>query len=181
MYKVIGLLFVFFLVQKEEVITWKASDKLDWNNFKGAPIYNTDAVAITASGITYGYSATMSEQELKEYTAQVTAQFYPQNSWYLKERVNDTILGHEQLHFDITELHARKLRMAIANFKFTKNIKQEMARIYEQINVELKEMQDAYDSVSDFSRDYEGQKKWEAFIAKELLKYKDYKEHKNYE
>jgi hypothetical protein len=177
MYKLIGILCIFLLVQSEETIDWSETQKLNWGNFKGTPNYNTDAVAITASGITYGFSmTTYSNSDKFEFTTEVQAQFYPRKSWYLKEHVNDTVLGHEQLHFDISELFARKFRKRIQTTKFTKNVKNEISAIYKQINEELQELQQAYDDGSDYSRDYEGQVQWEKFIAKELKKYSKYKE-----
>lgn len=177
MYKLVGILCIFLLVQSEETIDWSKSNKLHWGNFKGAPDYNTDAVAITASGITYGFSmTTYSNSDKFEFTTDVTAQFYPRKSWYLKGIVNDTVLGHEQLHFDISELFARKFRKRIQEGKFTKNVKNEISAIYKQINKELQELQQAYDDGSDYSRNYEGQVKWEEFIASELKKYSKYKQ-----
>lgn len=175
MYKYLTAICLLLLVQSEETITWSKDQKLHWGNFEGAPDYDSDAVAITASGITYGYSAkTFSNSNKIEYTTQVIAQFYPEKSWYLKERVNDTVLGHEQLHFDITELHARKLRKRIQNTKFTKNIQKEISKIYDQVNKELRAMQNAYDEGSDYSRNYEGQLKWENKITSELKKLEKY-------
>jgi len=176
MYRIIGILCFFLLVQNEETITWSQHDKLQWGNFEGDPDYSSDVVAITASGITYGLSSkTYSNSDKIEYTTKVMAQFYPEKSWYLKERVNDTVLGHEQLHFDISELFARKFRKRIQETKFTKNIQQEIGQIYDQINEELRDMQNAYDAGSDYSRDYEGQVKWQKLIARELKKYDNYK------
>ena len=153
MYKLLGVLCLFLCVQSEETIDWNGKTKLHWGNFKATPEQNTDAVAITASGITYGFrSKTYSNSSKIEYTTSVLAQFYPEKSWYLKERVNDTVLGHEQLHFDITELHARKFRKRIKEVKLTKNIKEEISKIYDEINQSLQQMQNAYDNGSDYSR-----------------------------
>jgi len=176
MYRLLGILCIFLLVQDEETITWSKTQKLHWGNFKDAPDYDSDAVAITASGITYGFTSKMySNTDKIEYTTSVKAQFYPAKSWYLKERVNDVVLGHEQLHFDISELHARKLRKRIANTKFTKNIQQEISKIYDQVNEELRDMQNAYDAGSDYSRDSTGQINWQKRVALELKKYEKYK------
>ena len=175
MYKLLGVLLLFLFVQDEETITWSQNQKLHWGNFEGAPKYDTEAVAITASGITYGFSSrSYSNSNKIEYTTYVSSEFYPAKSWYLKDRVNDTVLGHEQLHFDITELHARKLRKRIKNKQFTKNIQQEISKIYEIVSAELQQMQNEYDEGSDYSRDYEGQVKWQKFIAKELQKLNQY-------
>ncbi len=36
-----------------------------------------------------------------------------------KKQVNDTLLHHEQGHFDLTEIYARKLRRKIKNLNTT--------------------------------------------------------------
>ena len=59
--------------------------------------------------------------------------FYPESSWYIPETANEVILSHEQLHFDISELFARKMRERVARFSFTSRVKSEMKKIYEQI------------------------------------------------
>jgi hypothetical protein len=176
MYKLIGILCLFLFVQGEETITWDGNSKLHWGNFQGEPEYNSDTVAITASGITYGFTSKSyaNSSKILEYSTSVSAEFYPEKSWYIKERVNDTVLKHEQLHFDITELHARMFRKRIKEVKFTKNIKEELNKIYAEINESLQAMQNAYDHGSDYSRHYEGQVDWQERIAKELKKYKKY-------
>ncbi|QHI38833.1 hypothetical protein IMCC3317_42330 [Kordia antarctica] len=176
MYKLLVVLCVFLFVQDEESIAWTQNQKLHWGNFEGEPKPNTGAVAITASGITYGFSSkTFSDSDKIEYTTDVEAQFYPDRSWYLKERVNDTILKHEQLHFDITELHARKLRKRIKNVKTTKNIQQVISKIYDEVSAELNKMQNDYDKGSEHSINYEGQVKWQKLIAKELQEHSRYR------
>ncbi|MEM6686234.1 MAG: DUF922 domain-containing protein [Bacteroidota bacterium] len=176
MYKLLGILCLFFLVQSDETITWSQQYKLQWGNFEGEPDFDSDAVAITASGITYGLRIkSFSNSDKIEYKTEVKAHFYPRESWYLKGRVNDTVLGHEQLHFDISELHARKFRKRIEEAQFTKNIQDEIAKIYDQVNKELRAMQESYDDGSDYSRDYDGQIKWQNFIAKELDRLQKYK------
>ena len=57
---------------------------------------------------------------------EVNAFFYPNESWYKPDVCNNLILSHEQLHFDITELHARKFRQMVSNTRFTNKIRSEM-------------------------------------------------------
>ena len=84
---------------------------------------NTDAVAVTASGITFSFSVSQSNAVFVDFNAEVEAHFYPEKSWYLKDKGDDHILAHEQLHFDITELHVRQLRFNISRLKVSQNIK----------------------------------------------------------
>ena len=77
-------------------------------------------------------------------------------------------MGHEQLHFDITEVYARKLRQELAKTKFSKNAKAEVKEIYRNILKELNDFQNKYDSETNFSRDTVQQLIWNKKIKKAL-------------
>lgn len=54
---IISILFLFVgSSSNDETISWNDSRKLKWEDFKGNPNSQSDAVALTASGITFGYS-----------------------------------------------------------------------------------------------------------------------------
>lgn len=163
------------LVKDEPVISWKASYKLSWDDFKDKPNMNTSAVAITASGITFGFSIKQTDDEVVDFSTKVHAHFYPEQSWYKPNRANNHVLKHEQLHFDITELHARKLRYRISKLQVSNRIKSELKSLQKTVNAELKRMQDKYDTKTNYSRNIEAQSQWESYIAEELKKLSEYK------
>lgn len=167
---------VFCIQDNEPVITWSSSYKLSWEDFKAKPNINDDAVAITASGITFGFSFTETDKnEMVSFTTEIFAHFYPEHSWYKKELANNHILEHEQLHFDITELFARKFRYRISQLKLSNSIRKQLNKIEKNINTELSEMQNEYDSETNNSRNYESQAKWNMYINTELNAYSKYK------
>lgn len=170
-------LFLFFICfqPNEESILWDETHRLEWSDFKGNPNLNSDAVAITASGLTFDFSARTTSTLLVDFTAIVEAHFYPDQSWYKEDHVNNIVLAHEQLHFDITELHARKLRKRIKESNFSLNIKKEISILHANINKELKAFQNKYDSESDYSRSVETQKEWQIYVQHELEKVSKYK------
>ena len=43
--------------QEDEAVLWTPARKLSWSDFKGRPSANSSAAAVTASGITYSFSA----------------------------------------------------------------------------------------------------------------------------
>ena len=174
------LIFSFFILfvgnnSNEETMTWDASRKLTWEDFKADPDLESDAVALTASGITFGYSVKTSGKRIIGFSTSVEAHFYPHKSWYLKGHSNDHILGHEQLHFDITELYARKFREQLKRLKVNQNLKEQMNRLHTAINEALNETQKRYDEQSSHSINTEMQKQWESFIAKALADLEHYK------
>lgn len=165
--------FVFILntsFQNEEVILWEKSRKLTWEDFKGDP-ENNRAAAVTASGLTYQFSTTKKNGNIVDVDFIVFSHFYPNKSWYRPAVSDAVILGHEQLHFDITEVFARKFSKQLVEKKFTNNVKREVQEIYRTINKELNDFQNLYDEETNFSRNREQQNIWESKIV-QLLKNK---------
>ncbi len=175
MYKFLILTFFTFLFfQEEPTITWQEDFKLQWSDFKGKPKPVGDAVATTVSGILFGFSTTKSSSRLVDYSFNVTAHFYPEKSWIVNETLSNIVLAHERLHFDITELYARKFRQRIINFKFTNAINNEMQSIHNAIIKELSELQNKYDAETNHSQNIEKQIAWQKLIAVELDKLSNY-------
>lgn len=172
------ILFVFLfvgIISNEETVSWDETNKLNWTDFKAAPDSESDAVALTASGITFGYSLKTSGERIVDFSATVESHFYPNKSWYLKDKANVYILGHEQLHFDITELYARKFRQQLAKLKVNQNVKEQMNRMHTSINEAINETQRRYDLETNHSMNMEKQKEWEAFIERELQRLNQFK------
>lgn len=163
------------IVQDDRAYTWSDDVQLTWDDFNGEPTHGTTVAAVTASGISFGFSTKMTETKLVDYEAFVDAHFYPDKSWYIKDRASDIILDHERLHFDITELHARKFRKRLAQTKFDLRISDQMERIHMAINEELRLMQKKYDQESEHSQNIEKQKDWQRYIKLELEKLAYYK------
>jgi len=165
-----------FVQNDEPVLSWNESYKLAWQNFKAKPNSNESAVAITASGITFGFSIGQTDKkEVVSFSSEVHAHFYPELSWYKKEQADNHILGHEQLHFDITELYARKFKYRISQVKLSNNVRRDLKKIHNDINTELSQMQNKYDNETDYSRNFESQSKWKIYVDAELATYSKYK------
>ncbi|NNE76815.1 MAG: DUF922 domain-containing protein, partial [Pricia sp.] len=98
----------------------------------------------------------------------VGSKFFPNKSWYQPELCDAVILSHEQLHFDISELYARKMRKRLAESQFTQNIKAEVKAIYKDVLRELNNFQNKYDRETDFSRNLNQQLIWNKMIANAL-------------
>ncbi|MBS9463755.1 DUF922 domain-containing protein [Flagellimonas sp. 389] len=153
--------------QLEESVLWNPDKRLTWTDFKGKIPPAAVPAATTASGISYKYSANLIHHEV-ELDFEVNAYFYPNESWYKPEVCDDIILSHEQLHFDISELFARKMRDKLQRTSFSDNVKAEIRRIYKEILKELKDFQELYDWETNFSRNTKKQLEWNNKIAKAL-------------
>lgn len=158
----------------ENKIIWNENHKLIWNDFEGTPNSDSPFAASTNTGIQFGYSYTSTAGKIDlEYT--VESFFNKDDSWYFPHLVNDHILSHEQNHFDISELHARKLRKQLSQKRFTKNIKNEIHVIYSQVEEERKEMQRKFDSETEHSQNFKKEAEWTKHIANQLKRYERWK------
>lgn len=153
--------------QDYETIEWRAERKLTWNDFKGEIPNKDRAAAITASGISYQFSTSGTKNKM-ELDYKVNTFFYPNKSWYQPSLCDTLILSHEQLHFDISELFARKMRERLATETFSQNVKAEVKKIYSEVLSELETFQNQYDKETDFSRDIEQQLIWNKKLQEAL-------------
>ncbi len=75
----------------------------------------------------------------------VVAKFYKDKSWVTSR--TDGLLAHEQLHFDIAELYARKIRKKFSELKSVNEQRFAVyASAYELLWQECREYQKMYDS-----------------------------------
>lgn len=154
--------------QDYETILWRSDTHLSWDDFRGDIPINNRAAAITSSGITYRFSTSGTKENI-EVDFKIDTFFYPTKSWYQPQLCDEVILGHEQLHFDISELYAREMKRRLDDELFTHgNVKAKVKSIYREINIELDDFQNLYDSETNFSRDLDKQEEWKLKIAKAL-------------
>lgn len=150
------------------LVEWTATRKLTWDDFKALPDPASTNAALTSSSINveFGYD----DQELQ---FSIRCRFDKSKSWV---RIRNTaILQHEQGHFDIAELHARKLNQALKNYRFNaKTVSDDVNRIYDSVMVLHHTAQNEYDQETDFSRNKEKQSAWLKKITDDLLALKPY-------
>jgi predicted secreted Zn-dependent protease len=145
-----------------EIIPWAFDRRLSWEDFLGEPQKNTDAVATTSTTLGLAYKL-----EDGQLVYSITCDFSKVKSWGSMK--TDYILSHEQGHFDITEIHARKLYEALQQYEFNrKSYKHDINVIYQQIVRSKEDMQAVYDAESDHSRRRAKQFDWEERITQLL-------------
>lgn len=109
------LFFLSFIIQDENLILWNAQRPLDFNDFNTK---QNDIVNIENSGkFKFAESHFRYRIETTEATFSVTPSieisvYFDSNlSWMLIK--DENTLEHEQIHFNITELYARKMRKSV--------------------------------------------------------------------
>ena len=164
--------FNFLLSQK---IEWKPDRKLIWENFKSIKnnLGNPDIVAYTHCG--WEYSVITSSNLKVPVKVDIQTIFNEDKSWKDDKRINDYILIHEQKHFDIAEIHARKLRKELAEkIKNTADFKKYFNSIYSKISSEYKNYQAEYDRETKHGMNKEKQSEYNVKISEDLEKLNNY-------
>ena len=99
--------------------------------------------------------------------------FIADRSWGLHK--TDYILSHEQGHFDLAELFARKLHKEMSNYTFNKkSFQKDLKKIYDSIMKERESTQNQYDKETNHSINKEKQAEWLKKISRMLEELKDY-------
>ena len=100
------------------IIVWKESQKLEWKDFSGEMDKDVFGTAKTVYKIEIvPIEVYVDEDDNIQNIEQlsVIAHFYKNLSWTSSRNV--ALLAHEQLHFDIAELYARKIRKRFSQLK----------------------------------------------------------------
>jgi predicted secreted Zn-dependent protease len=150
-----------FVAAQDEAIQW-TSKKLTWDDYLAKPSETDEAAAVTSTGIGIEYIV-----RNNQLTYKITCLFSKNRSWGRFR--SDYILAHEQGHFDITEIYARKLAKAVEEYEFNpKSFKSDLNSIYKKLMKEKEDYQELYDHQTDFSRDKTMQTCWLQKIQIEL-------------
>ncbi|MGZ3864196.1 MAG: DUF922 domain-containing protein [Bacteroidia bacterium] len=146
---------------RNDTIVWKQDSLLKQTDFKARA--NGGSLGFTASGIIIYPSE--SGGALIFY---VEAVFVKSKSFLAKN--TDYVLKHEQMHFDITELYARKCRQMLKNtdFKKVKKIMDEITKIYNKVSAEWQKEQAKYDKETEHGLNPVQQQVWNDDVARRL-------------
>lgn len=156
------------LEENGDYLPWANVRPLTWDDFLCEPKRNTDAVALTSTAL--GISYNVSNNQLNY---EITCSFSKVKSWGLLK--TPYILAHEQGHFDITEIYARKLHQELLDYKFNRRtFRQDVNIIYDRVVKEKENLQFAYDGLTDHSRNKTVQKEWLEKIQELLVQTEAY-------
>ena len=153
-------------------LSWNEFYKLQWDDFQGEPDKNSlgdagAAVKITAKPF-------LVKNRIKY---DVVASFNRKKSWARDKSAS--LLAHEQLHFDIAELYARKIRMKIRELsdRGVNDIKIYNAAIQELL-LESNEADEQYDLETLHGAMSKKQAAWTAKVKDELAALQRYRKAK---
>lgn len=157
------------VTDNNDEIRWADRNVITFEDFKGGAPEESPWAALTASYIYFNYSTSNGRIS----TIKVYASFKKNESWMKTKR--DDVLGHEQLHFAITEYFARKLYAdAQALKEKTGDLSTAANSLFRKINESCDRMQATYDSETEHGIKTEEQASWKTKVEAMLKEYDAY-------
>jgi hypothetical protein len=156
-------------IAKAEAMPWTLARRLTWADFKGGAPRDSGAAAETAYTLFYGVRCAGETFEFR-----VVAAFRPNDSWVrpavLKSPGDSSrALRHEQTHFDISEVHARRMRRYFSELIAPcRRTADELASMAERLVRDERAAQSDYDKETDHSRSPAQQARWDKEVGAQL-------------
>lgn len=155
-----------------DLLLWNEYYKLQWDDFQGEPDHGSlgDAgAAVQIKAKPYLIK--------KEIRYDVEAYFNRRKSW--ARDTSPSLLAHEQLHFDIAELYARKIRKKVRELqKHRVNDIKTYNKAIQALLLESNEIDEQYDLETLHGALSRKQADWSARIKKELASLRSFKKPK---
>jgi hypothetical protein len=165
----------FLAVASGQTLRWEQHAALGWDDFKGRARRNSgEPSAVTDTGFRVQLECREGALDIR-----VEAEFYMRSSWVKAARKSVELLRHEQGHFDITELYARKMRRAIRDAKIgcedDRRAEAAGKKIFEGLDREWEKAEKLYDAETRDGTDLVRQREASERIARELAELSSYR------
>lgn len=158
------------LLQTENQIVWSET-RLKWDDYQGNPDPNSPRDAVTTSGVVGTFRC-----DTTGFSFDVKAVFDKSQSWVKAGKQTDALLAHEQGHFDLSEVVARKARKELSELKDPcKDNGDRAQKILDRIADEENKEQEQYDKQTDHGTDPKKQQQWQQKIQQQLQKLNGFK------
>ncbi|WP_187264141.1 DUF922 domain-containing protein [Pontibacter beigongshangensis] len=154
---------------RNEKLSWSSSRRLSWEDFKADPDEENPHHALTAANLALDAKCRNNQLEF-----QVSCVFLPTQSWS-KNKKSAKLLYHEQLHFDLTEVHARLLRKKLLDLGSScTNVQEKLGPTVTEAFAAWKAEQDEFDKMARHGLDAAVQAEWAANIEQRLQELEAY-------
>lgn len=153
-------------IAKDGGIPWDRTRPVRWADFQGTPPDSGAEGAQTGYSLLYGVSCTGAT-----FDYDVSAVFLPSRSWVRALVLADPdearrTLRHEQTHFDITEVHARRLRKVLHDiYDPCRTGRADVPAEAERIIAAEADAQQRYDDETRHGLDAARQRAWDKNVA----------------
>ena len=150
-----------------EQVRWSPDRRLSWEDFKANPDTENPHHALTAANL-----AVNAQCQQNGFSYQVSCVFLPTQSW-TKNVESEKLLKHEQLHFDLTEVHARLLRRELETLDCA-DLKDKLSVTVTSAFAQWKAEQSAFDADCKHGLNVAKERVWAADIAQRLKQLEAY-------
>ena len=150
---------------KGGALHWSASRPLVLADFKGRPRAGEAHAALTSATIVAQVAC-----RSNQFSGHVQAAFDPTLSWVRDPAtITPKLLRHEQLHFDITEVYARRLRQKLAGVRIPcADLGPTFERLSKGVYADWEKAEDQYDRDTNHGLQPAQQAQWEALVRQQL-------------
>lgn len=170
--------FIFFIdsntaysqkVISDTMVQWSPTP-LKWPNFTILPDTANTGSLVAYTVTKFFYLKRNVRQHGKEFLdVKIINNFWKTKSWVKKSYMNDTILlKHEQGHFDISEIYARRLIKKLASVYLPPDYLKELIRISDDNYALIQQAHLNYDKATDHGSNRFMQEIWNRKIQEEL-------------
>ncbi|HTR20698.1 MAG TPA: DUF922 domain-containing protein [Gemmatimonadales bacterium] len=160
-------------MRPDAAIPWSPGRLLAWNDFAGTPPQpDTREAARTTTVLYYAWRCRGAATSSFEFAA--IAGFVPRDSWVRPGIPADTanaarVLRHEQTHFDLAEVYARRMRQRLETVSHPcARTNAELESVAGQLVRDEADAQRRYDAETDHSLVVARQAEWEQQVANDL-------------
>jgi hypothetical protein len=142
--------------------------RLKWSDFRGTPSRGGPSAAVAFTSFSYEGSSLLRKDTL-QITLRLQVFFIRSASWVRGGSMDSYSLAHEQLHFDITYLVARRFMNKVRELPLTKEDFDSMIQ-YEYLESfrEMNRLQEGFDGETRHGTVISAQLDWNRKIARQL-------------
>ena len=155
---------------RHDAVPWSASRRLSWDDFRGIPpASDPERAAETAYSLFHALGC-----RGKTFQFRVVAAVLPRQSWVrpailANPAQNSRTLRHEQTHFDLSEVHARRMRRYFSELREPcLKSEPELAAQSDRFIREEATAQLRYDGETNHGRNVQRQSSWDADVARQV-------------
>ena len=150
-----------------DTIQWSKNYQLKWDDFQGK-VPASDFSAQSNCSFMLRIEKVVDDRTLK-LQIKFFAAFIKPTSWVKPDLKRDTLLIHEQYHFNICEMYARQFKKKLLDFDFhTMKTDQQIKVIFDEVWAEYKQAQEDYDNETEHGMIIDQQLKWISKVDESL-------------